>query len=359
MLSPMDLKNRKIEVKKRKYYDRDEMDEYLDLIFENYKALYDQNQELNKDIKTLSDGIQYYRSIETTMQKALVLAEKTAKETKDAAQLKAEAMEKDAVQKAEQIIEQAEQEYNTIKERCMSLVQQFNQYKLQLQQVATAQLEMITSDTFDVYAPELESSLQQGENILPTVQQELETPYEDVPEEQTNQLAIEEEQPVSNDLDFMLEKDSYESQKQADVDSLSKTNILPDIKKVRKQTKKKTSREKDIDILTADTIDLGDALNEVRKPKHAKPKNVQDALVLEPVDAIVTNPIELQTGSSSESTSPSKNLEALEEETTSKESPSLDSLLQSINIGGKRNKKKEKGQDDDPFEHYSSLNDDF
>ena len=107
MLSPMDLKNRQVNVKKKRYYDKEEMDEYLELIFENYKELYNENQELNKNVKTLSDGVQYYRSIETTMQKALVLAEKTAKETKDAAQLKAEAMEKDAAQKAEKIVCQA------------------------------------------------------------------------------------------------------------------------------------------------------------------------------------------------------------------------------------------------------------
>ena len=89
MLSMMDLKNKKIEVKKRRFYDKEEVDEYLEFIFENYQELYKENQELTKNVKTLSDGIQYYRSIETTMQKALVLAEKTAKETKDAAHLKA------------------------------------------------------------------------------------------------------------------------------------------------------------------------------------------------------------------------------------------------------------------------------
>ena len=47
---------------------------------EQYKELYDENLELKKNAKSLNDGVQYYRSIENTMQKALVLAEKTAKE---------------------------------------------------------------------------------------------------------------------------------------------------------------------------------------------------------------------------------------------------------------------------------------
>ena len=47
-----------------------------------------------------------------------------------------------------------------LKEKCLSLVQQFNQYKMQLKQVASAQLELITSDSFDVYSPEIEAMRQ-------------------------------------------------------------------------------------------------------------------------------------------------------------------------------------------------------
>ena len=163
MLSPLDLKNKMMEPKKRKYYDKDETDDYLELVMEQYKQLYDENLELQKNVKSLNDGVQYYRSIENTMQKALVLAEKTAKETKDAAQLKAEAIEKDANTKADKIVAEAEQEYDKLKEKCLSLVQQFNQYKMQLKQVASAQLELITSDSFDVYSPEIEAIDRNGD----------------------------------------------------------------------------------------------------------------------------------------------------------------------------------------------------
>ena len=166
MLSPLDLKNKMMEPKKRKYYDKDETDDYLELVMEQYKQLYDENLELQKNVKSLNDGVQYYRSIENTMQKALVLAEKTAKETKDAAQLKAEAIEKDANTKADKIVAEAEQEYDKLKEKCLSLVQQFNQYKMQLKQVASAQLELITSDSFDVYSPEIEAIRNEKDNMI-------------------------------------------------------------------------------------------------------------------------------------------------------------------------------------------------
>ena len=154
MLSPLELENKRILTSKRKY-DRFEMDEYLDMVFENYKALFNEYEEQKKQIKTLTDGIQYYRSIESTMQKALLLAEKTSKETKDAAILKAEAIEKDANNRAAQIVNTAEQEYSRIREKCLELVQQFNHYKAQLQVAANEQLRLITSATFEVETPEI------------------------------------------------------------------------------------------------------------------------------------------------------------------------------------------------------------
>lgn len=160
MLSLIELQGKRVEAK-RKRYDKDEMDAYLDLVFENYRQLVEQNKQLEAEknsleqkIKKLNDGVQYYRSIETTLQKALILAEKTSKETKDAALMKAEAIEKDANKRADDIIRAAEGEYNKIKGKCVQLVQQFNQYKHQLIEAASAQLEMVEGDEFDISSPD-------------------------------------------------------------------------------------------------------------------------------------------------------------------------------------------------------------
>lgn len=160
MLSLIELQRKKVEAKRKKY-DKDEMDSYLELVYENYKELIEENKkleaeknELNQKNKKLSDGVQYYHSIETTLQKALILAEKTSKETKDAAILKAEAIEKEANHKADEIIRTAEGEYNKIKGKCVQLVQQFNEYKLQLIEAASTQLQLVEGDEFDISNPD-------------------------------------------------------------------------------------------------------------------------------------------------------------------------------------------------------------
>ena len=320
MLSPLDLKNKMMEPKKRKYYDKDETDDYLELVMEQYKQLYDENLEL---------------------QKALVLAEKTAKETKDAAQLKAEAIEKDANTKADKIVAEAEQEYDKLKEKCLSLVQQFNQYKMQLKQVASAQLELITSDSFDVYSPEIEAIRNEKDNMI----------AEQVPEEPKAPKAstkMEIPEPLVKEQPVMKETVEKEPE------DLSETMVLPDVKKEKRAKKK--NEELQEDILTADTIDLSDTLNQIQKPKDADTKEVTDALVLDPVDAVVKEPFEAVPNSAVtlESNPEMLSLEP-EEDKKEKETPSLDSLLQNINLG-KKNKKK-KGKDEDPFEFLGSVDD--
>lgn len=336
MLSPLDLQNKKVVTKKRKY-DKLEMDEYLNLVFDNYKELFNQNQELQKQVKTLSDGIQYYRSIESTMQKALVLAEKTSKETKDAAILKAEAIEKDANTKAAKIVSAAEQEYESIKDKCLYLVQQFNQYKMQLKQVAAAQLELITSDSFDVYSPELdglynakhslpvkdeepvpsqeiivdEDSLKSQETAADVAMSSYDSNLENVPEVESKPLE-EMPEPVKKEV-------VKEEQKEAVYD-LDKTMVLPDIKTELVKDDKIISEEDEVSILTADTIDLRSTVEQLTKDKSDRESAALE--VEKPGDA---------------------------------DGPTLDSLLQNMNLNKK--KKKAKGQDEDPFEFLGSVDD--
>ena len=400
MLSPLDLQNKRVMTKKKKY-DKPEVDDYIDLLLENYKEAFNEVQELQKKVKTLSDGIQYYRSIESTMQKALVLAEKTSKETKDAALLKAEAIEKDANTKASKIISNAQQEYEKIKDKCVTLMQQFNQYKMQLKQVATAQLELVTSESFDVYSPELEV-LHSSRNSLPSSQETMRT-ADDWTEEKkayapTNEWA-EEKKVYAPTNEWAEEKRTFTStatgteellpdegiiEPAADntassKEDLDKTLILPDLRdEMLKQEKNKYASGKSKDemsVLTADTIDLRSSLEQLQKeigpqeleddlqpdqniskPVQAKTTQAKDAFVLEPTDATPSTPSDIKPKKAKVKQPELEVLEPIPED--KKDAPTLDSLLQSMNIGGRNKKKKKKGQaEEDPFEFLGSVDD--
>ena len=183
---------------------------------------------------------------------------------------------------------------------------------MQLKQVASAQLELITSDSFDVYSPEIEAIRNEKDNMI----------AEQVPEEPKAPKAptkMEIPEPLVKEQPVMKETVEKEPE------DLSETMVLPDVKK-EKQTKKTNTKKK------------------------------TDALVLDPVDAVVKEPFEAVPNSAVtlESNPEMLSLEP-EEDKKEKETPSLDSLLQNINLG-KKNKKK-KGKDEDPFEFLGSVDD--
>ena len=157
-----------------------------------------------------------------------------------------------------------------------------------------------------------------------------------------------------------------------DENSLDKTMVLPDIKKEIAATEP-VDEEETISILTADTIDLSDAIHKVKEtemedlvpedrvekdsmiqaPKKAEPKKVQDALVVEPVDAKPVKPLDADLNPAS--VKKTEVLEPIPENT--KETPTLDSLLQSMNMSKKKKNKKGQQQDEDPFEFLGSVDD--
>lgn len=403
MLSLIELQNKKVEAKRKKY-EKDEMDSYLDLVFDNYKNLLEENKklqaekaelnkkmetekaELNKKIKTLSDGIQYYRSIETTLQKALILAEKTSKETKDAAILKAETIEKEAHKRADDIVQTAEEKYDEIKNKCIRLVQQFNQYKLQLKEAASAQLQLVDGEQFDISKPEeldkpLDEVVKKEPSPSAPVQKPAPKPVSKPKEtgspvsskaKSTEFDSSREELLNADTIDLRTTLDTVKTEVEPEVSVKPdpvpqaevpvKNTIEPvqaDITQEMSAVSEDTQKD---DILTEARIDpipdkiekpaaaekSAASLDKIEVPKGA---DVKKATVLEPVQAKVLEPMDIIFEDEIAANEEMQN-EKIEPESKSPDSvPTLDSLLQDLNINN--NKKKS----DDPFEFLGSVDD--
>ena len=392
MLSLIELQNKKVEAKRKKY-EKDEMDAYLELVFDNYKQLTEENaklteqlrnkerqmqaerDDLTRKIKTLSDGVQYYRSIETTLQKALILAEKTSKETKDAAILKAESIEKAAHLHADKIINNAEEEYQKIREKSMQLIQQFNQYKLQLKEAASAQLQLVEGSEFDIHKPEdLDTSKAAGEETVSTQ----EKPEGTVKDSQADTTA--ESTPAE-------EKDNEVT--------VAPQPVKTEEKQIAPKTTEMSEEDRTAEILSADTIDLRDTLEAVKEqepevqPQEPKEetqpevsaeeaaetakeeakeeketvkipeepvKTVTEAAVTTPVEATPVKPIDVTFTSMDDEPKEKEEPKAMvqieaEDKVAKNEDlvPTLDSLLQDLNMNNKEKKT------DDPFEFLGSV----
>ena len=99
--------------------------------------------ELKDKVANMAAIIQNYKTVEKSMQKALVLAEKSSDETKEAARAAARSIEEDARTNALLIVASAEQEKQEVKSTIISLLAQYDSYKSQYKHLLESQLELL------------------------------------------------------------------------------------------------------------------------------------------------------------------------------------------------------------------------
>lgn len=204
MLTPIDIQNYNIKTIMGGYSKKD-TDDFIASILESYEQLYKENKDLKDKISSLSEGVQYYKQMEGTLQKALVLAEKTSTETQQAAKNQAEAIMKDASTKVDLIINEAQNKSNALvteaenkakalvtdaenkantlvnearekaknytskadeeltetRNSIRKLVQGYENYRLQFKKLASSQIEMLESDAFAIHVPEIEKFIKE------------------------------------------------------------------------------------------------------------------------------------------------------------------------------------------------------
>ena len=76
-LTPMDINNKEFK-RGLRGYNPEEVDEFLDEVVENYEELYKDNSKLREKVATLTEQIEHYSKIESTIQNTLVLAQNAA-----------------------------------------------------------------------------------------------------------------------------------------------------------------------------------------------------------------------------------------------------------------------------------------
>ena len=150
MLTPVELQNLPLKAGMGGYKKKD-VDDLLAEICKDYETLYKENVELKDKLSVLSDGLQYYKEMEKTLQKTLVMAEKTAEEVEHTAKAKADLIQEKALAEAAYIIEDAKRQAQQIHNQTLVLVQQYENYRMQYKRLAQAQSELMDSPAYQIH----------------------------------------------------------------------------------------------------------------------------------------------------------------------------------------------------------------
>lgn len=128
MLRPVDIQDKEFE-KKIKGYDCDQVDDFLDMIIQDYEKLCKENQSLKDRIGILTDAVERYKQIETTMQKSLEVASQNAEELKKNAELEAQMIVSKAKLDASRLAKQIDDEHIKKHQEMLALKSEIESYK--------------------------------------------------------------------------------------------------------------------------------------------------------------------------------------------------------------------------------------
>ena len=143
MITPLDIENKKFSKQMMNGYSVEEVDEFLDDLTEDYEKAYKQNSELKHRVDELEASLEHYKTIETTLQSTLVMAQNTAEEVKEVARQQAEQIIKEAEGNARKAVDELGQELLMKKKEMEDMKKQFDVYKAKMEALLISQLELL------------------------------------------------------------------------------------------------------------------------------------------------------------------------------------------------------------------------
>ena len=143
MLTPLDIENKRFSKQMMNGYNVEEVDDFLDEIGADYAKKSRDLQEKDIEVDNLKKEIEKYKSLESTLQNTLVMAQSTAEEVKNVAKKQADQLLNEAKATAEKDVIDLEQKVLFKKRELESLQKQFDIYKAKMESLLISQLELI------------------------------------------------------------------------------------------------------------------------------------------------------------------------------------------------------------------------
>ena len=143
MITPLDIENKKFAKQMMNGYNVDEVDDFLDQLTVDYEKLYKENTDIKARVEELTNSLEHYSSIESTLQGTLLMAQTTAEEVKKVAKQQADQIINDAQSTAKESLISLENEITMKKKELDDIQKQFDIYKAKMESLLISQLELL------------------------------------------------------------------------------------------------------------------------------------------------------------------------------------------------------------------------
>lgn len=179
MLTPLDIQNKEF---KRTFsgYSMQEVDEFLNLVIDGYEKLYKENMDCKDRITKLEESVKQYKNIETTLQSTLVVAQSAGEQVQKNAEEKAANIIADANNKAKEIVANSFEEVKKLEYRYEELKRGIDVYTAKMTALLESQLGLLKqAETSDKTLMEIRG-MKEAVEVVEEVEEEIEQVKEDL-----------------------------------------------------------------------------------------------------------------------------------------------------------------------------------
>ena len=143
MITPLDIENKRFAKQMVNGYSVEEVDDFLDELTVEYSKNYKEVNELRTKVEELNNSLVQYKSIESTLQNTLVMAQTTAEEVKNVAKQKADQIVDEAKANAQKQVDELNNEILIKQKELDDVKKQFDIYKAKMESLLISQLELL------------------------------------------------------------------------------------------------------------------------------------------------------------------------------------------------------------------------
>ena len=143
MITPLDIENKRFAKQMVNGVSVEEVDDFLDELTTDYSKNYKEVNELRAKVEELNNSLVQYKTIESTLQNTLVMAQSTAEEVKNVAKQKADQIVEEAKSNAQKQVDELNNEILMKQKELDDVKKQFDIYKAKMESLLISQLELL------------------------------------------------------------------------------------------------------------------------------------------------------------------------------------------------------------------------
>lgn len=128
MLRPIDIQNKEFS-KKIKGYDCDEVDDFLDIVIQDFELLCKENQAIKDKLTLMTSTVEHFKQMEATMQKSIDVARQSAEDIRKNANVEAQTIISKAKLDAARLSKQIDDEHIRKHQEMLGVKSEVESYK--------------------------------------------------------------------------------------------------------------------------------------------------------------------------------------------------------------------------------------